>query len=52
VQVVGGGNYGKKKEQQADQRNRKLKDRLGASTLSKPEVGSRPEQQKPAQVKK
>jgi hypothetical protein len=48
VQIVGGRDNGKKQEEQAGERDRKLKDRLRATLLAKPEIGSRAKEQEPA----
>lgn len=48
VQIVGGRDNGKKQEEQARKRDRKLKDRLRAALLAKPEIRSRAKEQEPA----
>lgn len=48
MQIVGGRDNGKKQEEQAGERDRKLKDRLRATPLAKPEIGSRTKEKEPA----
>jgi len=52
VEVVGGRDYWEEQKQQAGERDRVLKDRLGATPLPQPKVSTRAKQQEPAQVKK
>lgn len=52
MQVVGGGDYREEQKQQASQRDRELKNRLGTTPLPQPEISPRAKQQEPAQVEK